>query len=102
MIYRKAPARPTKLLLKIVAVGGALASVACGGLVDGGCGDGHVCGSLPATCDTDAGDACGEDAGGGLIGFVAADAGPNVCLDDAGNPTCGLLPTTVDGGANDE
>lgn len=106
MVYRKAPSRPTKLLLRIVAAAGtgALMNVGCGGQIDQPCTGDHVCGSLPSNCYTDAGDVCHEDAGGGFIdaGLVVgfADAS-DPCVDDAGNPICGLLPTTVDGGADE-
>jgi hypothetical protein len=106
MIYRKSPAKASTLLLRVVVAVGATAAVnvaACGGDVigqndqsghdaGGPCTIDEPCGTAPSTC---------EDGGCGLVGRPEGviDAGPpeNPCVDDAGNPTCGIAPL-IDGG----
>ena len=85
MIYRKAPRRPVRLLLKVAAVS-TVAVAACGGVVE----DQGLHGSI-ANCAPDDLACEGTDAGGGLRA-------------DAGNPCaqgCGLVPSTYDAGDED-
>lgn len=84
MIYRKAPRRPVRLLLKVAAVS-TVAVAACGGVVE----DQGLHG-VTANCAPDDLSCEGTDAGGGLV--------------DAGNPCaqgCGLVPSTYEAGAED-
>jgi hypothetical protein len=89
MIYRKAPARPARLLLRIVKVTSAAAlAAACGGVVDS---TGLVGGGLYCTPENDPScEGTNPDAGGGFL----IDSGKNnPCADG-----CGLVPSTYDGG----
>lgn len=86
MIYRKAPRRPVRLLLKVAAVS-TVAVAACGGVVE----DQGLHGSI-ANCAPDD------------LACEGTDAGVGGGIRDAGNPCaqgCGLLPSTHDAGEED-
>ena len=88
MIYRKAPQRPIRLLLKVAAVSTLAAAGACGGVVN----DEGLHGSI-ASCQPDDLSCEHDDAGPG--GGVY-DSGGNPCAQG-----CGLVPSTYDGGDQD-
>lgn len=89
MIYRKAPRRPVRLLLKVAAVSTLAVAGACGGVVDDNQLHGMVCNSDGTSCGPEHDDA---GAGGGLV-----DSGSNPCAQG-----CGLVPSTYDGGDDAE
>ncbi|HEX7665552.1 MAG TPA: hypothetical protein VF407_13595 [Polyangiaceae bacterium] len=106
MIYRKKLRAPTRKLLQVALATGTLASMACY-RVD----NDNAPGEVPSHCYDDLGEpACdGLDSGpvgtapdphdGGPAGVV--DAGVVPCVDDAGNPNCGISIDPEDGGDAD-
>jgi hypothetical protein len=91
MLYRKAPAQPVRLLLRVIAtagVGALLGAAACSNSSSSGavgpCGGGP-CGTVGLP--EDSGDRCLNEAGQFICGSVAEDA---ACGDDGGR--CGLMP----------